>query len=170
MTTEIAMLDCDGYRSLLAAVEEDESKGSMHDYRGKLQWAIDRAKHYASKTGLTAEEILDSWEAKRDYWYMNYYQEARQPEIKGDAVRIFDTVEELRNYIGSDGFRCPMCKGVSTSPTECNSGVELDLIDGKHGPCNWKVYGLFGHLGRGVFVFVKEKVAGQNIFKPVAWE
>jgi hypothetical protein len=42
------------------------------------------------------------------------------------------------------------------------------VADGK--TCDWKVYGLFGHLGKGIFVFVKEKVAGKNIFMPVAWE
>lgn len=159
-------LDCEGYHKLLAAVEQDEARGDKwHNYRGKLAWAIERAKHYAEKTGLTPESILDAWEAKRNYWYMNYYQDSSQPEIQGDKVRIFETVSEMLESIGENGFRCPACEGVSKSPYKCTTGIKKD---GK--PCDWKVYGLFGHLGKGVSVFVKEKVAGESIFMPVAWE
>lgn len=160
-------LDCEGFRKVLAAVEKDESSAhkGWHDYRGKLAWIVERARHYAEKTGLTAEAILDAWEARRTYWYVNYYQPACQPEIKGDKVRVFDTVDEMRASIGDTGFRCPSCNGISRSPYECDSGVIV-----KDKPCDWKVYGLFGHLGKGVFVFVKEKVSGENLFMPVAWE
>ena len=44
------------------------------EYCGKFKWVVDRAKHYAEKTGLTFDEILKGWEEKRNYWYMNYYQ------------------------------------------------------------------------------------------------
>jgi len=37
-------------------------------------------------------------------------------------------------------------------------------------PCDWKVYGLFKDLGKGVYIFVKEKMRGETIFKPIAWE
>lgn len=162
----------DGYKKLLAAVEKDESKGSTHNYRAKLAWVIARAQHYADKTGLSAASILDAWEERRDYWYMNYYQECNQPEIKGDSVRVFETIESMQESIGKAGFRCPNCKQVSTSPYACDSGAMVELMNhpGEKNPCNWKVYGLFGHMGQGVYVFVKEKVTGQNIFKPVAWE
>ena len=36
--------------------------------------------------------------------------------------------------------------------------------------CGWAVYGLLGDLGKGVFVYVKEKLRGDNIFMPIAWE
>jgi len=29
---------------------------------------------------------------------------------------------------------------------------------------------LFGDLGKGIFVFCKDKVAGETIFMPIAWE
>lgn len=159
-------LDCEGYRKLLASVERDEARGDKwHDYRGKLAWAIDRAKHYAEKTGLTPETILDAWESKRDYWYMNYYQESCQPEIKADQVKVFETVADLLESVGNTGFRCPACKGVSKSPYECTTGIKT-----AGEVCDWQVYDLFGHIGRGISVFVKEKVAVQSIFMPVAWE
>lgn len=159
-------LDCDGYRKLLAAVEYDEQESpGFHDYRGKLSWIISRANHYAEKTGLSPESILDAWEERRDYWYMNFYQDSQQPEIKGDKVRVFETVAEMLESIGKRGFRCPNCEGVSKSPYTCDTGI---IASGK--PCDWKVYGLFGHLGKGVAVFVKEKLAGENLFMPIAWE
>lgn len=159
-------LECEGYRKLLASVKRDEESGDKwHKYRDKLAWVVARARHYAEKTGLRAEDILDAWEDRRDYWYMNYYQESRQPEIKGNNVRVFETVADLSASVGKAGFRCPHCNEVSKSPYACDSGV---MMDGK--ACDWKVYGLFGHMGKGVSVFVKEKVAGESLFMPVAWE
>lgn len=159
--------NCVGYKSLLAAVEQDEceSPGS-HDYRGKLKWALDRAQHYADKTGLDASEILNMWEKKRDYWYMNFYQECNQPEIKDDNVRVFDSAESYRNSVGNSGFRCPMCNGLSHDPYTCDSGLEMS----KGKTCDWKSYGLLGTLGRGVTVFLKSEMAMSHIFKPIAWE
>ncbi|MBU1692320.1 MAG: hypothetical protein KJ958_00860 [Gammaproteobacteria bacterium] len=153
--------ECEGYKKLSASVESDEQRGSgAHDYRGKLAWTVARAEHYAQKTGLSAIDILNAWEKSRDYWYMNYYQDANQPEIKGDNVRVFDTVEDLKAAIGEAKFRCPSCGGVSTNPYECNASQD----------CNWKSYGLFGTMGKGANVFVKSELRGQEIFTPVAWE
>lgn len=159
-------LNCDGFRKLLAAVEKDERDApGFHRYREKLAWVLSRARHYAEKTGLTAESILDAWESRRNYWYMNYYQDANQPEITGGTVRVFETVKDMLASIGKPEFRCPACSGVSTSPYECDSGVETHVKK-----CDWKVYGLFGHMGKGVSVYVKEKLAGENLFMPIAWE
>lgn len=166
LPTPALALDCEGYRKLLAAVEKDEALASgSHDYRGKLAWVLARARQYAERTGLTPESILDAWEQARTYWYMNYYQEAHQPVIADGKVRVFETVADLRDSIGTDGFRCPRCAGISKDPFTCDSGVE---VDGK--TCDWKVYGLLGHLGKGIAVFVKEKLRGESIFMPVAWE
>jgi len=159
-------MNCEGYTKLLQAVELDEKKSPrFHNYREKLQWAIDRSKQYSDKTGLKAEDILDAWEKNRTYWYMNYYQDANIPSITSGRVRVFDTVEQLQNSAGKE-FRCPCCNGVSKDAYQCDSGKEIS--PGKI--CDWKVYGLFRDLGKGVSVFVKEKVAVQTIFMPIAWE
>lgn len=176
--------ECEGYKKLNASVEEDcqsdEKYGRphFHDYRAKLAWVLERAKHYAEKTGLEAADILDAWEKKRDYWYMNFYQDAEQPLIEGDSVRVFETTADMLTAIGTPAFRCPACDGVSKSPYICDSGKRLmetkgrgkkaKQVEGK--VCDWKVYGLFGDLGKGVYVFVKAEMRGERIFKPVAWE
>lgn len=161
-----------GYKKLLEAVERDEEKSSgMHDYRGKMQWVLDRAQHYADATGLTQEEILDAWEEQRGYWYMNWYQECNQPEIGDGTVRVFDTNKDVRESIGKPAFRCPWCGGVSTDPQQCDTGsLVKNIKDGEDGPCNWKAYGLFGTMGKGAYLFVKEEMRIYHIFMPVAWE
>jgi hypothetical protein len=191
------MNECQGYLKLKESVEHDCLEGQncfnpngcdkeeyrrengncyrnikcFHAYCNKFKWIIDRANHYSEKLGIPAEEILNSWENSRDYWYMNYYQDGNQPLIDSKAIKVFDTVEELQKAIGGMNFRCPLCGGISTNPYECNSGVIVSKIkDGKDGPCNWKVYGFLGDLGKGVYVYVKSELRGQRIFMPVAWE
>lgn len=154
-----------GINKLRAAVDKDLSGGGTHDYEAKFEWILARAEHYAEKTGLSRDEILNAWEEKRNYWYMNFYQEAEQPEIKGDKVRVFDTITDLLESIGDKQFRCPLCEGVTANPYACNSGIKTD---GK--VCDWKVYGFLGALGKGAHVFVKEKVAIEHMFMPIAWE
>lgn len=158
--------ECAGYKKLLAAVEKNESESKAHNYRGHLEWIVNRAKHYAEKTGMEASDILDAWESRRTCWYMNYYQDCHQPELKDGKVRIFESVDELRTAIGKDGFRCPACGGISTSPYDCDSKKEM----AKGKICDWKVYGLLGDLGKGIYIFVKGEMRGNQIFMPIAWE
>lgn len=136
-----------------------------HDYCNKFKWVLERAQHYADKLGIDRDGLLASWEEDRSYWYMNYYQDSNQPLIAGDKVRVFDTVEDFRAALGNIEFRCPACGGVSKSPYECNSGIAT-----KGKVCDWKVYGLFGDMGKGVYVFCKDKLKGETMFMPLAWE
>lgn len=171
--TDEVIEQSEGYRKLRAAILADtKNLRSEAERMRKLTFAVDRAKHYADKTGIDASEILTAWESRRDYWYMNYYQDANQPEITGDSVRVFETVDDATAAIGKAGYRCPYCKAVSSDPYECNSGVEVKRTeDGKQlKVCNWKVYGLFGHLGKGVSLFIKDQLRIATIFMPVAWE
>ena len=153
--------ECTGYKKLLSAIEHDEQRSpNMHDYREKLQWIVDRVQHYADKTGLNASDLLDAWEEHRGYWYMNYYQDCNQPEIKGDAVRVFDDIPQAQAAIGNREFRCPSCNRISSDPNKCNASEK----------CNWVSFGLFGTMGKGAFVFIKSELRGQEIFMPVSWE
>ena len=164
--TNTEITSSDGYKTLLAAVEKDEAGKSCHDCRGKLSWVIERAKHYAEVTGLDASQILNVWERERNYWYMNYYQDCNQPLLTSSKVRVFESQRELVNSIGKSKFRCPMCGGVSKNPYSCDTGLEMS----KGKICDWKVGGLFRDLGKGVFIFLKDKMQGETIFMPIAWE
>lgn len=78
-----------GYRSLKAAYIRDvqtatRSARPMRDkaeFLHKFIWVISRAKHYAQHFQVPIENVLDNWELNRDYWWLNYYQEARQPKF-----------------------------------------------------------------------------------------
>ena len=61
------------------------------EYCKSFKWAVDRAKHYEEKTGIPYLDVLKSWEEGRDYWFLNYYQDCKQPKIKDGQVRMFDT-------------------------------------------------------------------------------
>lgn len=159
--------ESEGYKSLARAVEQSESDWPRGDaYRVKFAWVIERSHHYAEKTGIGADEILDAWEKRRNYWFLNYYQDVNQPRIDSPRVRVFDTLDALKVAIELPAYRCPACNGISTSPSVCDTG--LPMRGGK--VCDWTVGGLLGDLGEGVFVFVKSEVRGQTIFMPVAWE
>lgn len=178
VSEEIA--NSDGYKKLLESVEHDHKQSpGFHDYNAKLAWVLDRAKHYAEKTGLSQVDILNSWEKLRDYWYMNYYQDANLPLIEGERVKVFDVVEDLHKSVAGFGFRCPACDGASRDPYTCDSGIKMKVTKGKGKKaklvdsdkvCDWKVYGLLGDLGKGVYVFVKAEMRGNRVFKPIAWE
>lgn len=151
-----------GMKRLLKAVTsdlEDRKNYSLlpngdkyyyHDHLGKLNWIINRARCYSAITGLAVNDIIDSWEEDRDYWYMNYYQDSNQP-ILPDQLYLFQTMQEMRDALGTE-FECPNCGKTITSPIECPC-------------CEWKSYGLFGTIGKGMYVFCIEKLKGQQIFR-----
>lgn len=100
---------------------------------------------YSIALNLSPDELLEAIETKRRYSATNFYQTHNFPPLKD--VTIYATEDEAREDIGRR-FRCPHCGGISTSPYECNSGVEIVRVFGKK-PCDWKSYGLFGCLGKG---------------------
>ena len=137
-----------GYDKLKAAVDKDCVKdgGTMHQegcvacgekcshkYCDKFKWVIDRAKAYGEAIGLNWEDVLDGWETDRNYWYMNYYQDCNQPEIKAGKVRVFGTILELKEAIGEMKFRCPSCGKESPNPYECKVWLESLRPSGRHG-------------------------------------
>ncbi len=140
-------------------VGEERAKKLENYLRNKLN-------EYSTALGIPQEEILKAWEENRNYSAINCYQECNQPSIKSEKVRVFDTVDEMLKSIGEHRFRCPSCGGESTSPYKCNSGKEMS----KGKVCDWNVGGLFGDLGKGIFVYCKDKLTGETIFMPIAWE
>lgn len=149
---------CNTPHARIGVYGDPDYKQCFHHYCDKFKWIIDRAKHYADKTGLPWEQILNSWEERRDYWYMNYYQDYNQPKIESENVRVFDSVQDFREAVKDRRFRCPRCKGISTNPYECNAGG-----------CDWKIYGLLPS-SPSAYVFCKDVMAGERIFMPIAWE
>jgi len=142
----------------------------FHRYCDRFKRIIDLAKHYSHKTNIPVGDLLDTWEEDRSYWYMNYYSNI--PKLTGSNILVVNTVEEFMEQVGDQGFRCPHCNQVSSNPYKCDSGFELELLNsnGEKKPCNWKSYGMFRTLGKGLYIFVKDKARGNTIFMPVALE
>lgn len=154
MTTETK-----GIESLRKAVDKDLQGSSSHDYEAKFEWVLDRAQHYAEVFGVEREEILKHWEQARNYWYMNYYQDANQPLLNTGNVKMFENLEDAKESFEGKGFRCPKCEKESSDPYECSQEK-----------CDWKIYGLFRDMSKGVHIGIKDRLIVQNLFKPIAWE
>ena len=103
----------DGYKSLKAAYERDVQDAhktaqrghrpmrNKQEFRKLFDWVIARATHYAYHKQTTVDVILNQWEARRDYWWLNYYQESNQPWlIKSEHVKH----RTLRNYCKKDAW------------------------------------------------------------------
>lgn len=126
-------------------------------YCNKYKWTLERAEHYAAIMGMSKEEVIESWEESRSYWYMNYYQDANQPLLNGENVKVFKTPEELRASVQPElGFICPSCHEVSKMGRECHL-------------CGWKAWGLLRTLGKGFDVFTMKPFRQSHIFRPIAW-
>lgn len=93
----------------------DKNKSKcFHKYCDTYKWIIDRAMHYAKKLDIEYLEVLDQWEERRTYWYMNYYQEAQQPLLDSEnIVMLNEWRSELKKRFGDDPknwkFVCPAC-------------------------------------------------------------
>ena len=57
------------------------------EYLTHFNWIIGRAKHYAKHRACSLEAVLNEWEAKRDYCWLNNYQEGRQPKIHSNSTK-----------------------------------------------------------------------------------
>jgi hypothetical protein len=128
----------------------------FHDYCGKYKWIMERAQHYALKTGKTVDEILEVWENDRTYWYMNYYQECNQPLLEGENIIMYDDwIKELKHRFGDDAkkwaFVCPACGNIQT----CQDFIDLKIESPeskvyfncigrytKTSGCDWSIGGL----------------------------
>lgn len=125
-----------------------------HKYCDKYKWIIDRAKHYAEKTGKTYEEIIEIWESGRGYWYMNYYQEGNQPLLNSDSIMMYDDwTNLLKERFGTNPdnwrFKCPACGHSQSVKDFSDLGVDENLAFqnciGRHTTgvgCNWTLSGL----------------------------
>lgn len=84
----------DGYKSLKAAYMRDVKQAgnerrpmrSKEEFYERFQWVINRCVHYAHALNKKPWEVLDEWELKRGHWWLNFYQESRQPKIRPTSI------------------------------------------------------------------------------------
>lgn len=157
-TTEIiAKLEADCIAGWPGRIGE----GRAADVRALLDRVLPE---YAAVLGLTTDAILNAIEADREVNAVNHYQEANFPKL--DDVTILDTMEAFKVAFPSGKYICPSCGGHSTDPFKCNAGTVRDTKR-----CDWKAYGLFGTMGKGLRIVVKstflEAPRVHEIFMPV---
>lgn len=102
---------------------------------------------YSAVLGVDQRELLEQLERRRNYSAVNYYQEANFPAL--DGVHVFEDLQEFRERFPSGKYRCPACGGISNSPYECDTGMKIGSGQ-KAEVCDWKSYGLFRTLGKGM--------------------
>ena len=145
---------------------KDEARRSWKGQPGETRavelekFVLETVAHYSKVLGYTEEEILVAIEEKRDYSAINYYQRANFPLL--DDVRVFKNREEFLTVCPSKEFICPRCGGISKDAEDCDSGLEME----KGQICNWKSYGLFGTMGKGIAIVFKESfLKDQTVYK-----
>ncbi|MDO8654217.1 MAG: hypothetical protein Q7R66_18760 [Undibacterium sp.] len=123
--------------------------------------------NYSQVLGMSEDQIMVAIESKRDYSAINFYQNSKFPSLEN--VVVFESTEEVKGRYPSGKYRCPSCNGISTDPYVCN----VAPASGKK-QCDWKSYGLFGTLGKGLRVVVRstflEHPVVHEIFMPLEAE
>ncbi|WP_417536305.1 hypothetical protein [Methylophaga sp.] len=96
-----------GYKSLKEAYMHDCRRAGKEarpmrnkdEYYKKFQWVIARCLHYASKQNRTPWDVLNEWESKRTYWWINFYQDCNQPKIMPESISRKDMhIRGLKKY------------------------------------------------------------------------
>ncbi|MCG6228103.1 hypothetical protein [Vibrio furnissii] len=83
-----------GYKSLKEAYMRDARNAgkearpmrSKEEFYKRFQWVVNRCVHYAHALNKKPWDVLDEWESKRDYWWLNYYQGSNQPKIRPESI------------------------------------------------------------------------------------
>lgn len=113
---------------------------------------------YNKLTYFPKEKILEALEKKRGVNCVNFYQDSNFPTLQN--VHVFQNKEEFFSKFPSRKFICPACGKESTNPYECSQP-----------DCDWKVYGLFSDLGKGIYILFIDKFftnpKPENIFMPI---
>lgn len=122
---------------------------------------------YSRVLKISKPKLLRALETQRNYTAINYYQEANFPSL--DGVLVLPSKKAFKALAKRPEFRCPSCEQISKNPYECDTG---HVTDGK--TCDWKSFGLFGTMGKGLRVIVRRRflthAVVHEIFMPVAME
>lgn len=102
-------------------------------YCDKYKWILERAEYYANLAGTTSEKVLEAWEEKRGYCFMNYYQECNQPKA-GEKTKVIPVAEwkkMLDERFGSPKewkFVCPICGHVQSVQDFLDINVDANNV------------------------------------------
>lgn len=156
----------DLFESTLDLICEEVNQHWSKEHAVKVKQFLEhKIEEYAKGLNLPKGKLLQAIEENRNYCAVNFYQECNFPKLSN--VLIFSTRQDLWKKFSSGKYICPRCDHITTDPYECNSGA---LMENKK-VCDWKSYGLFGTLGKGINVIVLDDFLLHpkihHIFKPI---
>lgn len=153
----------------MEAYNQDLKEGlrSKEELDSKLKWVLDRADAYADACKVKRDDVLKAWETKRNYWWLNFYQDCNQPDparMKGTPVVLYaDWLKEGSRLYGPDmldwRLKCPACGHIQTLREFKDAGVDEENAFtccasrfnlGSNKTCKWTTGGLL-RIG-GVYV------------------
>lgn len=136
--------------------QPEKNPKCFHLYCDKYKWIIDRAGEYSKFCDQPIEKVIEIWERKRNYDYMNYYQDCNFPFPFHKNVITYETfIERLTEAFGNDNkqwkFECPMCHGIQSPQDFIDNKIkEIDSVNFncigryvKGKGCDWTLGGLF---------------------------
>lgn len=154
-----------GYESLKHDLDYwvKREPGRADEWKKHFDWALERAQQYADVLHTDRDTVLAAWEERRDYWFVNYYQECNQPDLtkKGNVVTLDEWVKEGESLFGKDKldwkFKCPACGHIQSMREFKNAGLDPELAyvncASRHGlggkkDCKWTIGGFLIVGGR----------------------
>ncbi|UTM60448.1 hypothetical protein L4174_023990 (plasmid) [Photobacterium sp. CCB-ST2H9] len=159
---ELSMLE----KSVREMAAANPGWGEDERVEGFIRQTIGICEHYASEMDLNPIDVFQALEKKRNISYPNYYNEANFPKLTD--VLVFQDKEAMKVKLRpADGFICPSCERVSSNPYDCNAAATDPET-----PCEWKSYGFFRTLGKGLRFTILENWLDNPVidecFMPVA--
>lgn len=126
----------------IAALKElarDSARGEAGERRARELEAFlhEMLPEYAAALGVAQAELLAALEYSRGARTIGYYRRSNFPRL--DNVMLLGNMREFKKRYPSGRFRCPFCGGVTTHPTQCNSGREIGE-EGARRVCDGKAY------------------------------
>lgn len=135
------------------------------DADAKMEWIRNRAEQYAEKFNKTTDEIIAIWESKRNYSFMNYYQECNIPDLsEKQTILQSDWLKQAEDRFGSiknAKFVCPSCGHIQGVGEFLRAGLDVNEsyqccasrfpeLHYKNDKCKWTTGGLLNIGGLSV--------------------
>ena len=98
-----------GYESLKKTIADEWNQRNKYGrkgdnrYKPKFKWVIARAQHYAYHLNKPLQDILNEWEEKRTYNFLNYYQEQKFPRLHNNTS-IPNGLKGIIKFYRTDGW------------------------------------------------------------------
>lgn len=155
-----------GIGSLTAAYQHDiDNSGCRKEkLKTKLDWVLLRAQQYADYCHVTRDDVLSAWEERRGYWWINFYQDANQPDLSKSENHVMTLSEweaEGKRRFGDEQldwkFKCPACGHIQSMREFKDARLEPQLAylncASRHGlggkaDCKWTIGGLLSLGGQ----------------------